>query len=179
MPDLPESLRIEGEGIVLRDWREEDAPALEPVCGEWLVSSFTSVPWEYSDTAARAWIERQREKRSGGAVLSLAIVEPGHELPSGSVNLTQFAPDDSGAGVGYWLVPEARGRGLAVTAVRLLVDWGLVTFGLERIEFAILPDNLASRRVAERVGATSEGLRERSHREHGRWWDMEIYAVRR
>src|SRR5690349_16681974 len=35
MAPLPEELRLEGDRVILRDWRDEDAPALEPVCGEW------------------------------------------------------------------------------------------------------------------------------------------------
>ncbi len=179
MPDLPESLRLEGDGIVLRDWRLEDALALEPVCGEWNVSSFTSVPWDYSEDAARAWVGRQWQKRAAGTVLALAITEPGGggELPVGNVNLAEFGEDGRSASIGYWLVPAARGRGLAVVAVRLLIDWGFESFRLERVEFAILPENLASQRVAERAGAVAKGLRERSHHEHGRWWDMSIYEI--
>ena len=74
-------------------------------------------------------------------------------------------------------MPAARGRGLAVTAVRLLVDWGFDSLGLERVEFAVLPENVASQRVAERAGAVAKGLRERSHHEHGRWWDMSIHEI--
>jgi hypothetical protein len=47
--DLPQSLRLESDRVVMRDWRDEDAPALAPVCGEWNVCAFTSVPWEWSE----------------------------------------------------------------------------------------------------------------------------------
>jgi ribosomal-protein-alanine N-acetyltransferase len=59
----------------------------------------------------------------------------------------------------------------------MLIDWGLRNLGLERVEFAILPENLASQRVAEHVGARSEGIRERSHKADDRWWDMTIWSV--
>ena len=62
MTELPEHLRLEGDGIILRDWRDEDTGALAPVCGEWNVCAFTSVPWEWSEDAALAWVERQRRK---------------------------------------------------------------------------------------------------------------------
>jgi RimJ/RimL family protein N-acetyltransferase len=187
MPELPEDLRLEGESIVLRPWHDEDAPALEPVCGEWNVCSFTSVPWDYSEAEAVAWIERGRHKREAGGVLPLAVVErdgdlsAGHDdgLPVGHVNLVGFGADGREAAIGYWLVPAARGRGLATAACGLLIDWGFDQLGLERIEFAILPDNAASRHVAERLGATAEGLRRDSHEAHGRRWDMAIYSVGR
>src|ERR1700742_2484574 len=87
MLPLPEELRLESDRVVLRDWRDEDAPALAPVCGEWDVCAFTSVPWEWSEAEALAWIERQRRKRAAGTVLALAIQAPDDERALGNVNL--------------------------------------------------------------------------------------------
>jgi RimJ/RimL family protein N-acetyltransferase len=179
MAALPDELRLESDGVVLRDWREEDALALASICGEWDVCAFTSVPWRYSEHEALAWVERQRRKRTAGTALALAIQAPDDDRALGNVNLAGFDVDGREATIGYWLVPEARGRGLATAAAALLIGWGLRTFGLERIEFAILPENLASQRVAERVGATPEGIRERSHQAEGQWWDMTVWSVRR
>lgn len=176
---LPGELRLESDRTILRDWRDEDAPALEPVCGEWDVCAFTSVPWSYSKAGALGWIDRQRNKRAAGTVLALAIQGPEDDRALGNVNLAGL--DDGGreAEIGYWLMPDARGRGLATTAVSLLVGWGFDQLGLERIEFAILPENVASQRVAERLGANPEGIRERSHQAEGRAWDMTIWSLTR
>jgi RimJ/RimL family protein N-acetyltransferase len=179
MAALPDEVRLEGDRVVLRDWRDEDASALAPVCGEWDVCAFASVPWTYSEREALAWIERQRRKREAGTVLALAIQEPDDDRALGNVNLAGFDNDGREAAIGYWLVPEARGRGLATAAASLLIDWGLHTLDLVRIEFAILPGNLASQRIAERVGANPEGIREKSHQAEGRWWDMTIWSVGR
>jgi len=179
MNTLPGELRLEGDRVILRDWRDEDAPALEPVCGEWDVCAFTSVPWSWSKAGALEWIDRQRHKRAAGTVLALAIQGRDDDRALGNVNLAGFGGDGREAEIGYWLVPEARGRGLATAAVSLLIDWGLREHGLERIEFAILPENLASQRVAERLGATPEGIRERSHQAEGRAWDMTIWSLTR
>jgi RimJ/RimL family protein N-acetyltransferase len=177
VPRLPEELRLDSDRVILRDWRDEDAPALAAVCGEWDVCAFTSVPWEWSEPAALAWIDRQRRKRAAGTVLALAIQAPDDERALGNVNLAGFGERGGEAEIGYWLVPEARGRGLVTAAAALLIDWGFRNLGIERIEFAILPENLASQHVAERVGATPEGLRERSHRADGRWRDMTIWSL--
>jgi RimJ/RimL family protein N-acetyltransferase len=177
MPSLPDRLRLANDRVVLRDWRDEDARALAPVCGEWNVCAFTSVPWEWSEGEALAWIDRQRQKRAAGGVLALAIQAGDDGRALGNVNLAGFDDDRREAAVGYWLAPEARGRGLASAATALLIDWGLRNLGIARVEFAILPDNVASQRVAERVGAIPIGTREKSHLAEGRWWDMTIWSV--
>jgi RimJ/RimL family protein N-acetyltransferase len=176
---LPQELRLESEAVVLRDLRDGDAEALGPVCGEWDVCAFTSVPWDWSEAEALAWIERQRRKRAAGAVLALAIQAPDDDRALGNVNLSRLDEGGREAEIGYWLVPAARGRGLASAAVSLLVDWGLHELGLDGVEFAILPENLASQRVAERVGARPEGIRKKSHHADGLWWDMTIWSVAR
>ncbi|HJP87908.1 MAG TPA: GNAT family N-acetyltransferase, partial [Candidatus Limnocylindrales bacterium] len=54
--------------------------------------------------------------------------------------------------VGYWLLPSARGRGLASDAVRLVATWATQELGVQRLRLATAPDNERSRRVAERNG---------------------------
>jgi hypothetical protein len=100
MHALPHELRLENEHVVLRDWRDSDAPALAPVCGEWDVCAFTSVPWTYSEAGALAWIERQRHKRAAGTVLALAIQSRDDDRALGNVNLTRVLSD------GHGRVPE-------------------------------------------------------------------------
>jgi RimJ/RimL family protein N-acetyltransferase len=179
MPTLPDRLRLVSDRVVLRDWRDEDASALAPVCGEWNVCAFTSVPWEWTEGEALAWIDRQRHKRAAGTVLALAIQADEDERALGNVNLVGFDDDRREATIGYWLTPEARGRGLATTATSLLIGWGMRNLGIERVEFEILPENVASQHVAERVGAIPQGIREKSHLAEGRWWDMTIWSVGR
>lgn len=174
---LPPTLTLRDADLVLRDWRIEDAPALAPVCGDPDVCRFTSVPWRYSQAEAQAWVARVRQARSAGTLLALAIAVAGDAGAVGNVNLVRFSDDGREAALGYWLAPAARGRGLAARAARLLCAWGFEQLGLARIELAILPDNAASKRVAERLGASPEGLRRDSHVADGVRWDMLVYAV--
>jgi len=60
--------------------------------------------------------------------------------------------------IGYWLLPEARGRGLATRAVRLLSRWTLRDLALARLGLLAEPWNYQSQRVAERVGFRREGI---------------------
>jgi RimJ/RimL family protein N-acetyltransferase len=64
---------------------------------------------------------------------------------------------DATGAVGYWLLPEARGRGLATRSVRLVCDWGFRDVGLRELRLLTEPENLASQRVAERAGFRRHG----------------------
>jgi RimJ/RimL family protein N-acetyltransferase len=60
---------------------------------------------------------------------------------------------DAGIGyVGYWLLPSARGHGLATKALQLLSGWVTRDLGLTRLRLLTEPSNERSSRVAERSG---------------------------
>jgi RimJ/RimL family protein N-acetyltransferase len=64
---------------------------------------------------------------------------------------------DADGVVGYWLLPEARGRGFATRAVRLICDWAFRDIGVPELRLLTEPENLASQRVAERAGFRRQG----------------------
>jgi len=68
-------------------------------------------------------------------------------------------PDEpEAAAIGYFLLPVARGRGLATRAVRLICDWLTAERGATTLRLFTDPGNEASQRVAERSGFTRIGL---------------------
>jgi RimJ/RimL family protein N-acetyltransferase len=76
------------------------------------------------------------------------------EFASDAVRCEAVRESDQPAGeLGYWLVPEARGRGLALAAVRLMIDSVVPALGLRSVVLDIEDDNVPSIRLAERLGA--------------------------
>jgi len=76
----------------------------------------------------------------------------------GLISLRIADRDPGLAAVGYWLRPEARGRGAATVAVQLIARWAFDELGVQRLELTTAPGNVASQRVAERAGFTREGI---------------------
>ena len=95
----------------------------------------------------------------------------------GMAALVRIQLDMAEAEVGYIVAPEARGRGVAVRAVRLLSHWAFEDVGLSRLEAWIDPANEPSVRVAERVGFMFEGMRRSVHVKHGVRADMAVYSL--
>ena len=62
------------------------------------------------------------------------------------------------ANLGYWVGEAHRGRGLATDAARQVSVAGFDDLGLARIEIVALADNIASQRVAAKLGALREGV---------------------
>jgi RimJ/RimL family protein N-acetyltransferase len=59
--------------------------------------------------------------------------------------------------VGYWVLPEARGRKVATLALTLATRWAFTDFGLHRLELGHALGHTASCRIAERCGFPYEG----------------------
>jgi RimJ/RimL family protein N-acetyltransferase len=79
--------------------------------------------------------------------------------------------------IGYWIRPEALGRGHASEAVRLLTALAFEQLGARRVEIRCDARNLKSRAVAERCGFELEGiLRNEALGVDGRPRDTAVYA---
>ncbi|MDP9067425.1 MAG: GNAT family N-acetyltransferase [Actinomycetota bacterium] len=92
-----------------------------------------------------------------GYAATLGICDPGTGSLMGGGTVRKIRWDEKIGEVGYWLLPAARGRGVATTACRALAQYAF-GLGLERIEAVTSVANEASQRVLERVGFTREGV---------------------
>lgn len=74
------------------------------------------------------------------------------------------APDETGmAEIGYTLVPDARGHGYAIEAVRAAFEWATRVHGVRRFRASVAPDNERSLHLIAKLG----------FRRTGEQWDPE------
>jgi len=125
---------------------------------------------EYVERLAPAGFEE-------GRAASFAIVSGDDGRLMGSCSLRVLS--ETTGEIGYWVAAEARGRGVARAAAAALIDLGLGTLGLRRIEIVIDPENAASRAVAAACGAVDEGLVEGRCAGRAGPVDAVVYAVER
>jgi RimJ/RimL family protein N-acetyltransferase len=159
--------------IMLRPWREEDAPAVHEACQDAEIHHWIPViPRPYTMADALAFV---RGEATPDITHSLAIAEA--ESVVGAIGMSVTEGTRMGS-IGYWCAPRARGRGITTRALRLLSGFGLEELGLERLELVTDPDNHASQRVAEKVGFQREGVL-RSHLPHpdGRRRDSVMFSL--
>jgi ribosomal-protein-alanine N-acetyltransferase len=79
--------------------------------------------------------------------------------------------------VGYWIDERVAGRGLMPEALVVVLDYCFETLRLHRVEVNIIPRNIASRRVVEKLGIRCEGVAERYLEIDGAWEDHARYAI--
>lgn len=76
----------------------------------------------------------------------------------GATGINQIDRAARRANLGYWLRTSATGRGYATMATLIVARWAFETLALERIEIVVALGNTKSQRVAQRAGATREGI---------------------
>ncbi|MDP9167300.1 MAG: GNAT family N-acetyltransferase [Actinomycetota bacterium] len=81
------------------------------------------------------------------------------------------------AWIGYWVVKEHNGGGVATAALALGVDHGFGPVGLHRIEATVRPENAPSRAVLAKAGFREEGLLKRYLEVDGGWRDHLLVAI--
>lgn len=97
---------------------------------------------------------------------------------AGEINLNsiQRGPFQN-AYVGYWIDEALAGKGYVPESLVLLAAFAFEELVLHRIQVAIIPRNLASHRVVEKLGMRQEGLAERYLQINGVWEDHVRYAM--
>jgi len=148
--------------VVLRPWNETDVPVQLEAFSDPLFQRFSD--WApRTEADARAYLAEHEQGRQRGEQIEFALVEPRDDSAVlGGASLSNVSLEQGRAAIGYWLVPQARGRGVATHAVRLICRWAFEDLHLARSELTCGPDNRASQGVAERCGFTREGVL-RSH----------------
>ena len=147
--------------VLLRQPREADIEAIALGAGDPLVAKYTVVPSPYTEQDARDFVSKIEQHWDEATAAVFGIFEA--EAPAdflGMIGLHDLVLEGTPGGsaeIGYWMSPGARRRGLATRAVRLVSTWAIDELGLARIQWCALPDNDASRIVAESVGYRVEG----------------------
>lgn len=113
----------------------------------------------FAEGHARDQFVEHERARLWDEELNFALVDPAdHEIVLGGARLYDVDLARRCAAIGYWLLPDARGRGVVTHAVRLIARWAFEKLNLVRLELTCAPDNDASQRVAELCGFTREGV---------------------
>jgi [ribosomal protein S5]-alanine N-acetyltransferase len=88
------------------------------------------------------------------------VTEPENRRAIGSVGFHGPPDPDGRAEIGYQVEPGSRRRGLALEAVRGLLDWAATEHGIQRFRASITPENVASLALVRRLGFREVGRRD-------------------
>ena len=123
-------------------------------------------------------LRQQRKEARAGRLLPVAITHEERLVGALTVGGITRGAFDSGH-VGYWVDEQVAGRGVATTALALVLDHCFGPVGLHRVEANVRPENAASRRVVAKLGFVEEGLHRRYLFIDEDWRDHLAFALLR
>ena len=165
------------DGVIrLEKLSDAHLPGLASLLADPDVLENTRVPEPPPDGFEHDWLQAYKDGEADGTRDGFAIedAETGEFL--GIAGLVAIEAKESQAEIGYIVVREARGRGIATRALRLVTAYALDELGFARVHLMIGSGNTPSMRVAERCGYQREGVLRSLYVKPGRRADMVVYS---
>lgn len=163
------------ERLTLRPFTQDDAPAVQQLCGAYEVALNTlNIPHPYPEGAAAEWLAKHEEDFKQVRIVHFAI-DDGQLV--GAMGLV--LKGDGIGEIGYWIGVPYWGRGYATEAGRAVVQYGFEERGLERIFAMHFGRNPQSGRVLQKIGMEYEGTLRRHLKKWDEYVDLVCYGVLR
>ncbi|MGW0330346.1 GNAT family N-acetyltransferase [Streptomyces sp. NPDC003011] len=174
---------LRGHGLLLRAWdADSDADVTtwlrgfgDPEFRRWN----TPIRPVTDFAGARESLLSRAAQAADGTSASYCVTDAGTGTALGHIGVNGIHPDLRVARVGYWVLPEARGRRVATRALALAAHWAHTELGLHRLELDHAVGHDTSCHIAERCGFRYEGTLRGAMFEAGRrdaFRDMHLHA---
>ncbi len=146
--------------LLFYEWTREDRDSIARICADPEVVRWLNFGNPFEEQVFDRFLDRRisDQERFGWSRWALELREPAHGDPTGIVGFcgfgSQIAPEPE---LGWTLLTPLTGRGLATEAARAALDFGFEVAQMPSVISAILPENVRSRAVAERLGMRLDG----------------------
>jgi ribosomal-protein-serine acetyltransferase len=148
-----------GRGIRLAPIAASDAAALACLVRENIDHFGAFLPavvqMSSADEAA-SHLDMRVQAVADGEMLEWHIFD--NEVLCGAVRLKDIDQTDKSAAIGYFIGERFQGKGIVTLSVGAVIEYSFQILGLNRIELRCAATNLASMRVADRLGFSREGV---------------------
>jgi RimJ/RimL family protein N-acetyltransferase len=149
---------LEDDKVRLRPVRLSDVPEIVAGAADPAVVHFAIWPSPFTEEHARQWIATSEVARHAGRYFALAVEDVETGRFAGLIGLSEIDHQSLSAEQFLWLVPEVRGKGLAIFATLMLDRYIFAATPIGRMLAVTLADNQKARVGLERMGYTEEGL---------------------
>lgn len=147
---------LETSRLRLRLWRQDE---LDRICtartNQATAHFLPFIPQPFTAGDARFWLKDMAEQAAAERRFNWCVAD--HETDQGLGNVTLFNLDTD-VELGYWLHPDAQGRGVMAEAIQQVAEWYFARFAGPRIVIRTAATNRAARRTAEKAGFRLVGI---------------------
>ncbi len=181
MPNLGDYFRhlptLETERLVLRPVRKTDWQDMWEYAHDPKVSALTTGEYHHDLDATHAYIDRVLDHYAAGQVENWGLELKATHAFVGMAGFSDASAEHRVGEIGYVLSSRHWNQGLTTEAIRAVLDQGFSALGLEKIFARFLSENIASRRILEKLGFRKEAHLRSQFVKDGLARDVEIYGM--
>lgn len=166
--------------IVVRPFESSDASSFLAAVQASIPELNAWMPWftpNYGLADAQGWMSFCQQAWRDKAEFPLGIFDGSSGHVIGGTGINQINKTHRVGNIGYWVSTPWVGRGVATQAARRSAVLGFEQLGFGRLEIVVLTNNLASQRVASRMGAVREGVARNRLHFQGRQHDAVMFSL--
>jgi RimJ/RimL family protein N-acetyltransferase len=171
---------VRSDRLRLRTPRRSDLEPIDEAITETLDELVRWLPWAqpgHKRADSRRYLKSARIARNRRHAFEFVIEDLATEQVLGMISLHRIDWIRRTAGVGYWIRRSAWGKGIATEAASTVLDLAFRVCRLQRVEVLVALENVASQRVAERIGMRREGIARGAEFVNGEFLDHIQYAL--
>ena len=178
----PENMNssFQHSGVLIRPITSEDKPSLFAAVRESIDTVGRWMSWchpDYSTNDTDQWISLCQRNWQSGIDREFGIFDAVSGKVLGCVGLNQINRINNFGNLGYWVRTSRTGKGVASTAATMAARFAFDELKLSRVEIIACLDNVASRRVAEKIGGHFEGVARNRLQLKGVPCDAAVYSL--
>lgn len=155
---------LETKRLLLRQTTQEDVEAVFAVFSDPKVTQFHDLSTLIHLREANQIIERRVRGFESGSGIRWAIADRQNNYLIGSCGFT-WLQQANAAEVGYELSSQYWRQGIMSEALRAILQYGFIEREIQFVIAEIMIENIASRKLLEKLGFQSQGILEK----HGFW----------
>lgn len=173
-------LYLETSRLILREMMASDAQALYAFSNVPRYRLFEPDPpqtlADFEDIVR--WITEEQQRLPRQYFYMIATLNTAPEIIVGGIHISIRSTDHQQAEIGYSFDPAYWGRGYCTEAARAMAVFAFDTLRMHRLYAdCIVEQNIASWRVAQKLGMRQEAVLREALYFDGRWWNTLIYGI--
>ncbi|MDZ8261115.1 GNAT family protein [Nostoc sp. ChiQUE01b] len=169
--------QLETERLLLRETTLQDAEATFAVFCDPSVTQFHNLDTFTSIKEAIVVIERRAKRFERGDAIRWGIARKQDNVLIGSCGFT-WNPQEHSAEVGYELASTFWRQGIMTEAMDTILQFGFQKMGLRFFVAQVMLENIASKKLLEKLGFHSQGVLKQYGFFKGQYHDLEQFVLK-
>jgi len=153
-----------------------DSASLFAIWSDPEVTKYMNINCFTNETQAKEMIELLDNLSQENKAVRYSIIELESNKIIGSCGYNSLDSDHSKAEIGYDISKAFWGKGYATEAISSLMDYAFTSLKLNRVEAKVVPENIPSIKVLEKLNFTYEGTMRKCEKSNGKFMDLSIYS---